>query len=87
MPREDWSDCFGLPLVGAEPFKFLSRAATPMIEQDCRERPATAGPPEQAAQLSRIAPYHDGARPGHGAAFSLNGDGLNQSCKKKEVFH
>jgi hypothetical protein len=79
MPREDRSECFGLPLVWAEPFKFLSRAATPVIEQDRRELPASAGPPEQTAQLSRAAPYHDGARPGHPTAFSLNGDGLNQS--------
>jgi len=83
MPREDRPECFGLPLVWAEPFKFFSRAATPMIEQDCWEWPASAGQPEQTAQLSRTALYHDGARPGHAIAFSLNGDGLNQNRKKK----
>jgi len=83
MPREDRPECFSLPLVWAEPFKFLSRAATPVIEQDCWEWPASAGPPEQAAQLNLAAPYHDFARPGHDIAFSMNGDSLNQSRKKK----
>jgi hypothetical protein len=83
MPREDRPECFGPPLVWAEPFKFLSRAATPVIEQDCWEWPASAGQPEQTAQLSRTALYHDGAWPGHAIAFSLNGDGLNQNRKKK----
>jgi len=85
MPREDRSECFGLPLVWAEPFKFLSRSATPVIEQDCREWPASAGLPEQTAQLNLAAPYHDGARPGHAAAFSLNDDGLNQNRKKEDT--
>src|SRR5215470_4240412 len=65
MPREDRPKCFGLPLVWAESFKFLPRAATPVIEQDCGEWPASAGPPEQAAQSNCIASYHDRARPGH----------------------
>jgi len=85
MPREDGSECFGLPLVWAEPFKFLSRAATPVIEQDCREWPASAGPPEQAAQLNIAAPYHDGALPGHAAAFGSNDDCLNQNRKKEDT--
>jgi hypothetical protein len=57
-----------------------------VIEQDCWEWPATAGQPEQAAQLNLAARYHDGARPGHAAAFSLNGDGLNQN-RKEQVFY
>jgi hypothetical protein len=86
MPREDRPECFGLPLVWAEAFKFLSRAATPVIEQDCGEWPAPAGPPEQTAQLNCIASYHDCARPGHAVAFGFNGGGLKQN-RKKQVFH
>ena len=52
MASEDWTELFGIPLVGSEAFQVVAGTAAAVIQQDGGERSSALRAPKHRVQAS-----------------------------------